>query len=291
MGKIALGTAQFGNDYGINNKRGKIPGNEIFEILNEALKNKIDTLDTAYSYGDSENIIGDFIKSHKRCFNIISKLPKCSSGEVEQYVLSSLKRLNINSFYGYLIHDFKQFSNDPQILDAMKYLKGKGKIKKIGVSLYYPKDLETIFENNIEIDIVQFPYSIFDQRFTVYFSKLKNLRVKIHIRSVFLQGLLFKNIDNIGKHFNSIRNKIKNLHNLADESKVPLVSLLLNFAILNEYIDKVVVGIDNLQNFREIIGSNKFIKDVAKIIERLYEFKEDDENIILPFNWKLGVMR
>ena len=60
MNKIVLGTAQFGLDYGINNKRGRIRADEVLRMLDEAASSGIDTVDTAYSYGDSEKIIGDF---------------------------------------------------------------------------------------------------------------------------------------------------------------------------------------------------------------------------------------
>ena len=61
MNKIALGTAQVGMSYGINNKRGKIPLSEVFEIFNKAIASGVNMLDTAYSYGDSEKIIGIFL--------------------------------------------------------------------------------------------------------------------------------------------------------------------------------------------------------------------------------------
>ena len=81
--KIALGTAQFGMDYGINNKRGKIPEKEVFEILNEVSRSGIDTLDSAYAYGDSETMIGNFIRKSKNNFKIVSKSPKCEIEEME----------------------------------------------------------------------------------------------------------------------------------------------------------------------------------------------------------------
>lgn len=109
MSKLVLGTAQFGLDYGINNKRGKLSKKEVFKILTYAKKNEIETLDTAYGYGDSEKIIGEFIKKNKICFKIISKLPKCNSKTVEYIFLKSLAKLSQDKIYGYLIHDFESF--------------------------------------------------------------------------------------------------------------------------------------------------------------------------------------
>jgi len=71
--KIVLGSAQFGLDYGINNKKGKPLSSEILNILNYARKKGISVIDTAYQYGDSEKILGDILSLKNFFFNIISK--------------------------------------------------------------------------------------------------------------------------------------------------------------------------------------------------------------------------
>ncbi len=71
--KLALGTAQFGLDYGIANRTGKISKNEIFRILEYAYTQGIDTIDTSSNYGESEKIIGEFIDRSRFDFKIVSK--------------------------------------------------------------------------------------------------------------------------------------------------------------------------------------------------------------------------
>ena len=286
MKKIALGTAQFGMDYGINNKRGKIPKEEVFEILNEALKSGIDTLDTAYSYGESETVIGEFIKEYKKKFKIVSKLPKCNLQEVKKIFDSSLKRLNGNKLYGYMFHSFQNYVENPRIWDILKKLKADGKIEKIGFSLYFPYELECLLKNRIKIDIIQIPYNIFDQRFSPYFSELKNNGVEVHVRSVFLNGIVFKNPDELSIYFVKIKEKIKKFKRLSIKFDIPIVALCLNFAILNRFVDYVVVGIDNLENLKEIVLSSNYLADVENILTYFSDFIENDEKIILPFNWE-----
>jgi len=286
--KIALGTAQFGMDYGINNQRGKIPEQEVFEILYEASRSGIDTLDSAYSYGDSEAVIGNFIKESKKELKIVSKSPKCQIEEMEYIFESSLKQLGINAFYGYLIHSFDHYRKYPEIWGKLEKLKSGEKIEKIGFSLYFPSELDHILENNLNIDIIQVPYSIFDQRFGRFFQELKNNDVEIHVRSVFLQGLFFKNPGELENYFTKIKEKLVNLNSLSIKHNIPIVALCLNFASLNKFIDKIVVGVDSLNNLKEIVSSIDYYRDVQKIISKLSWFKEDDENIILPFNWKVN---
>lgn len=285
--KVALGTAQFGMNYGINNLRGKIPRDEVFDILNLALKSGVNTLDTAYSYGESETLIGEFIAENKKDFHIISKLPKCELSEVENILNSSLLKLNIDAFYGYMIHNFQYYIKNPDIWNILETLKSNGKIEKIGISLYYPYELEYLIKNGIKMDLIQVPYSIFDQRFEQYFSKLKNSDVEIHVRSVFLQGLVFKNPDELLGHFEKIKEKIIYLNSISTKLNVPIAALCINFAILNEFVDKVVVGVDSADNLHDIVSSSKYHIKVNDVLYELSNFKENDENIILPVNWKV----
>jgi len=287
MNKIALGTVQFGMDYGVSNKRGKIPRDEVFEILNEAIKSGIDTLDTAYLYGESETVIGDFIKKNNKQFRLVTKSPDCKIEQIEDLFHISLKKLNIRRIYGYLIHNFQHYKENPKIWDILDKLKTENKIQKIGFSLYYPSELEYILKKKLEIDIIQVPYSIFDRRFEPFLNELKTRNVEIHVRSVFLQGLVFKNPEELVGHFAKIKEKILALNSLSMKHDIPMGALCLNFAILNDSVDKVVVGVDSIENFKENISSLDYLTDVRNILHELSQIKEDDEKIILPVNWKV----
>ena len=284
--RLVLGTAQFGMNYGISNKRGKVPEDEVFDILNIAIKFGVNKIDTAYLYGDSENVLGRFIQKHDGKFKIISKLPECDKHNVKTFLECSLERLGIEKLYGYLIHSFSTFLKNPDILDALVEFKSKGLIEKFGFSLYYPDELEHILNAGIKFDLVQLPYNIFDRRFEPYFPKLKSAGVELHIRSVFLQGLVFKKPDELKGFFDKIKPKIERLNLLSENFGVPIVAMCINFALLNENVDGVVFGVDNLSNFIDVINSLQYFDDVAVIYEILNLFGETDERIILPINWK-----
>lgn len=286
--KIVLGTVQFGLDYGINNSRGKIPENEVFEILDEAHGSGIDTLDTADSYGDSERLIGKFTKNKGIEFNVISKMSVSDAAGVTKSVNAALRRLNKKNIYGYMIHHFKDFKKSPDIWNRMVENKSEGVIKKIGFSLYYPSELEYLIENRIKIDIIQVPYSIFDRRFEKYFDILRKMGVEILVRSVFLQGLAFKKPGDLDSHFLKIRDAISELNNIAEGNNIPVSAVCVNFAVLNQNIDRVVVGVDSLDNLREILRFPGYLNVSRKLHKDILKLREDDENIILPINWKIS---
>ena len=194
MNRLALGTVQFGQDYGVANRSGQVSLDQIKESLHLAALHGINTLDTAISYGNSESLIGQ-IGVEK--FRVITKLPEIPQGVyvqewINSQVMKSLGRLNTSSVYGLLLHRPQQFhgSFGLDILSALKTLKEKGIINKMGVSIYNPEDLDGLPLEHIEI--VQAPYNILDVRlFTSGAAKkLKDLGVELHTRSAFLQGLL-----------------------------------------------------------------------------------------------------
>ncbi len=62
--KLALGTVQFGLDYGVANQSGRISFSDAKTIIEQSAISGIDTLDTAIAYGASETTLG-----HVRTFN------------------------------------------------------------------------------------------------------------------------------------------------------------------------------------------------------------------------------
>lgn len=182
---LALGTAQFGLDYGVNNKRGRIPPGEAAKILRYAWENDIRVLDSAWEYQESEAVIGEFIQKEKAPFKIVSKLPTAFEQNVIEGFEASLARLKLSKMHGYLVHHIQTFIEHKNILDDLLKLKRQGKVEKIGFSLYHTQDLEYLLVNHVPFDLLQVPLSILDQRFLPFFSKLKEKNIEIHVRSIF----------------------------------------------------------------------------------------------------------
>ena len=283
--KLGLGTVQFGMDYGINNTRGKVLKEEAFEILKVAWNNGIDMLDTSALYGESEYVIGQFLKENNVPFKIISKLPPCKADDIENRFSESLKKLNKESLYGYLVHHFDFFRENRYIWDFFQKAKLQKKVDKLGFSLYYPQEVEYLIREDVEFDMVQLPFSVFDQRFSGALKVLRDRNVEIHVRSVFLQGLVFKNALTMNGIFEQFKDKLSSLHSISQDINVPISALCLNFAVLNEYVDKVIIGIDSLSNLQENINALSYQDRVSDVYNSLLNLNEDNENIILPFNW------
>jgi aryl-alcohol dehydrogenase-like predicted oxidoreductase len=281
--RLAIGTVQFGLNYGINNQKGIVAEKELNSILNDARKNKINLLDTAQAYGNSESRLGSVDSSE---FKFISKLkPGILVSEVYDSVQISCQNLNVTNLEGVLFHDFKDYNQNPKLIDELIRLKRDSVIKKIGFSLYHPIELDALFSQNIDFDILQIPFSIYDQRFKKYFKEIKKRNIEIHVRSVFLQGLVFMNPDKLSKHFDKYKHQFLSFQNNCLQLKQSIASVCLNYVYGHNEIDRVIIGVCSSKELMDnIIQIKSNSINFSKL--KFDNFKIIDESIILPFNWK-----
>ena len=289
INKICLGTAQFGMDYGIANKHGKIKTQQAEEIINYAYGSGIRFLDTAYAYGDSEKIIGNYLEKSKDSLNIITKISSKDALEnpnIKDTFAKSLNNLKVSNIYGLLIHDFSGFQDNMHIWEDLSNIRKEGKIGKIGFSLYLPRELEFLLKNNIALNIVQVPYSILDRRFEPYFETLKNQGIEIQIRSVFLQGLVYLDPNSLTGNLVTADKPLEQLREIAMSNDIPIGAICLNYVLLNSLVDKVVLGVDSLAHLKDDIANFDFMDKVLKIKSALNTIAIEDENVLLPYRWE-----
>ncbi|HJP62401.1 MAG TPA: aldo/keto reductase [Mucilaginibacter sp.] len=285
LAKLAIGTVQFGLNYGISNMLGQVSPDEAGEILNYAAGKGAYFVDTAQAYGNSENVLGQFSDKYPLVF--ITKLkPDLNSDEaVVSAFNSSMEKLKVDSVYGLLYHDFQSFLNYPASFKILNELKDNGKIKKIGFSLYHPEEIEYLLKNKIVFDIIQCPYNIFDRRFEIYFETLKQLGIEIHVRSVFLQGIIFLDKRKLGDFFNGFKSKLDTFQAVCDQLKTSPGHLALQFVAANKFIDKIVLGIQSLKHLK--INISWLEEKIEFNGQHFTELKEDNLDFIIPSNWKL----
>ena len=200
LNRIGLGTAQFGLNYGISNRSGQTPKKEVSKILQCALESNITTIDTASTYGNSEEILGHSINDKR--FDIVTKtIPtfkkEISSDHVKivcDGVFESLRRLHLDRLYGLLVHHCDDLIIDggESLFRRLSDLKAQNLFLKLGVSVYSAEEIEFVLKN-YDIDIIQIPMNVFDQRLlqSGMLKKLKNSGIEVHVRSAFLQGIVF----------------------------------------------------------------------------------------------------
>jgi aryl-alcohol dehydrogenase-like predicted oxidoreductase len=290
--KLALGTVQFGLDYGVSNISGQVGVPEVRSVLQEARKHSIDTLDTAAVYGNSESVLGEVGVDQ---FNIVTKLPPIPKnvGNVDLWVSSqvesSLRKMCVSSVSGLLLHRASDLTEDAfrsQLFNSLCKLKDKGIINKIGVSIYNPEELDALEEYGIKVDIVQAPFNILDRRLesSGWLHNLNLAGIEVHTRSVFLQGLLLQKKEQRNSYFNKWNNYFKIFDEWVKDTRQTPLGASLNFSNSYKSINKVIVGVQNKSQLTEILAS--ISQDSQFSVPS--ELEIDDLMLINPSNWILG---
>lgn len=271
--KIGLGTVQFGLPYGISNNSGQTSSEEVSEILNIARKKGIQIIDTASAYGIAEKILG---QNDLSSFYVVSKfLPPGNDSTITDQLSKSLDDLGISVLHGYLAHRPNNLAQNLHQWDELISLKQEGKIHKIGFSLERPQELDKLLERGLDPDIVQVPFNYFDRRFKDLMIDLKQHGCEIHTRSAFLQGLFFADISKLNHSFTEVLPLIEHLQKKVNN----LPGALLNFVLEKPFIDTVIIGVENRQQFIENLES-------IAMFEHLPDLQQEiSESILVPSNW------
>lgn len=286
--KIALGSVQFGLNYGISNSKGITSKKEVKKILSYAIESGIDTIDTAIDYGSSELVLG---ASDLSKFKIVTKIPNLNSNvkNISKWVMekihSSKVRLNIKYFYGVLIHNPSNFIGDrgKNLIQTLHSLKKEGIIKKVGISIYDPSELESL-QNLKMIDLIQAPVNLIDRRMekSGWIDKINNEGIEFHARSIFLQGLLLLKSREIPMQFKKWKPMLDRWYNELKEKELNALSECLSYPMSINRIDKLIVGVNNVKQLTEIVEATKL-----SLAKRDWSFmKSNDKNLINPSNWK-----
>lgn len=284
--RLALGTAQFGLPYGVANDSGQISLSGASAILQYAWLAGIDTLDTAIAYGESEQRLGE-IGVNK--WQVVSKLPSVPEGckdvgsWVEESVMNSLVRLKISHLHGLLLHRPDQLMDSfgGELFNELCHLKEEGLIHNIGISIYNPEELDRIL-STYAMDLVQAPLNVLDRRLETsgWLTKLHAMGIEVHVRSVFLQGLLLMKADQRPEKFSRWQYLWDHWDAwLKIESLTPLQACL-GFVLSFNEIERIVVGIDNKTQLEEIIAATD-----VRPVKPPNLFRTDDLDLIIPSRW------
>jgi aryl-alcohol dehydrogenase-like predicted oxidoreductase len=288
MQKLAIGTVQFGTDYGINSVAGQVKKKEVKRILSYAYSQGLDLLDTAPAYGNSEKVLGN---SNIKNFKIVTKTRSFNNSKIDQTSLKiiqndfsrSLKNLKRDSVYGILVHNANDLLRPGSeiLFNKLNDLKRAKKIKKIGVSVYDHIQLQSILEN-FEIDLVQLPFNILDRRLidNGLLTTLQGKGVEVHARSVFLQGLLLMSDQNRPDKFKRWSILWKIWRDWLNDNQITALEATVRHVISMPEISKVLVGVDTKDQLKEIVtASSGALPDIPP------EMFTNDVDLLNPSNW------
>ncbi|MEZ7862531.1 MAG: aldo/keto reductase [Aeromonadaceae bacterium] len=277
--RLALGTVQFGLAYGVSNQEGKVSESELSAILTLARQLGIDTLDTAQAYSDAEQRLG---AQETADFSVVNKLaPGVQAAQVSQLIEGSLQQLKRSRLDGLLLHRSQDAA--PELFSALQEQQQAGRVGKLGVSVYSPEELEQWLAQGYPLQLVQLPANLLDQRFlrSGWLDRLEALGCEIHVRSLFLQGLLLMAPEQRPKQFQAFNQTLARLDSWRPHM-APLNKALSLITALPQ-VSRFVVGVCHAHELAAIAASYQHLHSLPD--SELAFLASSEPQLINPGLW------
>ena len=277
--RLALGTVQFGLAYGVSNPEGKVSDSELSAILTLAHQLGIDTLDTAQAYGDAEQRLG---VQQTADFYVVNKLaPGVKASEVKALIERSLQQLRRSRLDGLLLHRSQDASSE--LFSVLREQQQEGTVGKLGVSVYSPEELAQWLAQGYPLQLVQLPANLLDQRFlrSGWLDRLQDLGCEIHVRSLFLQGLLLMAPEQRPKQFQAFSQALARLDNWRPHI-APLDKALSLITALPQ-VSRFVVGVCHAHELASIAASYQHLHSLPD--SELADLASTEPLLINPGLW------
>lgn len=143
-------------------------------------------VDTAMIYGNSELVLGEFLRGRRSRWIIATKYsyqPAGMTATLEQ----QLTRLGTDVIDFYQLH---WLPKDHRIYDELYQLKRAGKVRFVGASVYSGGDIDQVIDHAM-IDGVQLPFSLLDpDPFLLRLVRLRQSNLAVLVRSSLREGFL-----------------------------------------------------------------------------------------------------
>lgn len=286
---IVLGTAQFGGTYGIANRLGMPDSGQVREIIELAYELGVRVLDTAAAYGSSEAVLG---ACGVNGWQVITKVPTLESYDdnvvgcvAYESVLRSLELLRVDSLKAVLLHDYRDAVGERgrRILDALGPLMETGHIGRMGVSVYAPDNMRSV--DAVNYQVVQAPMNVFDQRVIISGEavRLNALGGELHVRSLFLQGLLLMRPIDRPKILAPWLKQLNRFDLHVRESGLDPLEYCIGFVASQSLVECLVVGVETADQLYELIAAFSVGTQFNYAAQGL---ASDDLGLIDPREWR-----
>jgi aryl-alcohol dehydrogenase-like predicted oxidoreductase len=259
LSKLGLGTAQFGLDYPHTDPRGRPPETEVGDILQMAARAGLPLLDATVAFGTAERALGAALP-RPNPFRTVLKTARSDRGPdfVEAEARASLARMGLERAYAIVVQSAGDlFGPHGQALwDRMKQMRDEGLFERIGVSVYASDD-PTGVVRRFKPDIVQAPASLLDQRLLVSgeLAAVAELGVEVHLRSIFLQGLLFLPPDRVPAELRGASGRISRVRRMIAEGRSDPLQAALGFALSRPEASCVIVGVSTAAELAAVMAA------------------------------------
>jgi aryl-alcohol dehydrogenase-like predicted oxidoreductase len=278
--KFLIGGANLGQRYGLINKKKQKNG-----LLKDLWNIGFRKIDLSDGYHGSEQIVIESDLPWTVQYKIvIPEIRAYTHKDMKEYLKVKINKLKMTDNFSLVIHntDYAEQAYPKEIFRDLKEMAIQLGVNRFGISTYTKEEFNLV-NSRVKCDVVQFPHNVLDNRFLDFGKTIKPSGIVYQARSIFLQGLLLKDI--------GLENWLKNfpeMVNWRDYLKVSGRSALeccLLKVVNNPLIDEIVVGFDNKQNIQDLINA---LQSLGSKHEDFYQLSCTNLDLIDPRKWTIN---
>jgi aryl-alcohol dehydrogenase-like predicted oxidoreductase len=257
VSKLGLGSGQFGLDRAP--VRGRSAQAEVRDILEVAARAGVRLFDVTGRSLQAEREIGELLPRPDR-FNVCISTIRPDRGPdiVEAEARASLARLGVDQAECIFVPSVAELlgPHGAALWDRLKALKDEGLTRKIGVSVFASDDPLGV-ARRFRPDIVQAPASLLDQRLINdgTLAAIAGLGMEVHLRSIFLNGLLLLPPDRAPSHLREAATRISRARRMIAEGRSDPLQAALGFALSRPEASAVLVGVSSAAELNAIVAA------------------------------------
>lgn len=291
--RLVLGTAQLGMAYGVANRHGAPDSATAAAIVQAAWDGGVREFDTARAYGDSEAVLGRALRDLglAGAARIVTKTDPAwdgqDAGQLRRDVEESLRRLGVERVSGLLLHRENLLERWDGGLGAMlRGLVDQGLVERVGVSVYSAAATHTALALD-GMGLIQLPSNILDRRFEAagIFAQTAQQGATVHVRSVFLQGLLLMDPQQVPQRLSGARGVVEEFQLLAAAYGLTPPEAALGYATRAYAGAGVLFGAETAEQVRaNLAAASRGVTD-AFVAEARRRFAAVPEQILNPSLW------
>lgn len=164
-------------------------------------------------------------------------------------------------------------------------MKELGVIKKIGLSIYSNYEFEHAINNEF-VDVIQLPYNLLDNRNQrgLLLNKAKIFGKEIQARSIFLQGLFFKNLPIKEEKISALNPYLFKLKYFTEKYDISMLRMAINYVLNQKDVDYLVLGIDGLDQLDQIFNNLDY-KLSCELMDAIDSLSVIEVEKLYPKNW------
>lgn len=258
LSKLGLGTAQFGLDQPPG-PRGRPREVEARDILSIAGRSGLSVLEVArQTPGADTHLRGALPQPNPFRITLTSIRGDRGPEAVESELRAQMLRLGVERVDTVIVPSATDLfaPGGDALWDRLRQLKDAGACKRIGVPVYASDDPVGV-ARRFKPDVVQAPASLLDQRLLLdgSLATIAEMGVEVHLRSIFLNGVLFLPPDRAPAHLKAAAGRISRARRLIAEGKSDPLQAALGFALTRPEASAVLVGVTSAAEMSAVVAA------------------------------------